>query len=222
METYDNLTNIEEYQKTSFPFSNEPVTGSSIYGKMKENKPIILPTTYQDSNGIIEEPKVFETIYIDDNDNKINTSYQNKDTTVFNKDDFSSSLTVTVYNTNDNLTSDQLESTSRKFYNNVMSNSNISYEISEETKYNNIINNKSIEIGENLNIDNIMYNQFPTTEDNFNYTNLLDKKTDTFTDNINNIFHVRGFQTLAKFLQSRSFSRTGHSSKKVETVRRGQ
>lgn len=188
MATYDNLTNMEEYQKTSFPFSNEQITGSSIYGKMKENKPIILPPTYEDSNGIIEEPKIYETIYYDDNDNKIETSNQNKDTTVFNKDDFTSSLTVTVYNTNDNLTSDQLESTGRKFYNNVMSNSNISHEISEDTNYNNIINNKSIELGENLNIDNIIYNQLPTTEDNYNYnyTNLLDNKTDTFTDNINN------------------------------------
>ena len=149
MATYNNLTNIGEYQKTSFPFSSEPLTGGSIYGKMKENEPIILPTTYEDSNGIIEEPKIYETIYYDDNDNKINPPYQNKDTTVFNKDDFSSSLTVTVYNTNDNLTSDQLENTERKFYNNVMSNSNISHEISEETNYNNIINNKSIEIGEN-------------------------------------------------------------------------
>ena len=186
MATYNNLTNIGEYQKTSFPFSSEPLTGGSIYGKMKENEPIILPTTYEDSNGIIEEPKIYETIYYDDNDNKINPPYQNKDTTVFNKDDFSSSLTVTVYNTNDNLTSDQLENTERKFYNNVMSNSNISHEISEETNYNNIINNKSIEIGENLNIDNLVYNQFQTTGDNYNYTNIIDNKTDTFTDNINN------------------------------------
>ena len=187
MATFDNLTNIEEYQKTSFPFSNDPLNGSSIYGKMKENKPIILPTTYEDSNGKIEDQTIFETIYYNNNDdNKINTSYQNKDTVVFDKDDFSSSLTVTVYNTNENITSDQLETTSRKFYNNVMSNSNISYEISEENNYNNIINNKNIEIGENLNIDNIIYNKFPTTEDQINYTNLLDNKTDTFTDNLNN------------------------------------
>ena len=188
MATNDNLTNLEEYPKTSFPFPSEPITGSSIYGKMKENKPIILPPTYQDSSGIIDEPKIFETIYYDENDNKIKKPQQNKDPIIFNKDDFSSSLTVTVYNTNDNLTSDQLENTERKFYNNVMSNSNIniSHEISEETNYNNMVNNKSIEIGENLNIDNIAYNQFPATQDNYNYTNLLDNKTDTFTNNITN------------------------------------